>query len=112
MSSDQSDSEVHSHHDEDERDESEIRARPHPPESKPDFPNPDDDVQIPLAAAQRVVVVTRPLPDEAVPNCSIRIGAATATTNASGNANMDLSGLANGEHDAAFRAPDTSDAEM
>lgn len=64
------------------------------------------------AALQRVSVVTRPLPTEGVPNCSIRIGTKAAAANASGNADVDLSGLADGEHQAAFRAPDTSDAEM
>ena len=65
-----------------------------------------------MAATQKVTVVCRPLPSEGVPNCSIRIGTKTATTNGSGNAAIDLSTLANGNHEAEFRAPDTSDAEM
>ena len=112
MGSDRSDFEAHSHRDEDERDESEMLAQPHPPRSAPDFPNPDDDRLFARAVSQRVSVVNRPLPAEGVPGCSIRIDTKMATTNQSGNADMDLSGLADGEYDAAFRAPDTSDAEM
>ena len=112
MGSDRSDFEAHSHRDEDERDESEMLAQPHPPRSAPDFPNPDDDRLFARAVSQRVSVVNRPLPTEGVPGCSIRIDTKMATTNQSGNADMDLSGLADGEYDAAFRAPDTSDAEM
>ena len=112
MGSDRSDFEAHSHRDEDERDESEMLAQPDPPRSAPDFPNPDDDRLLARAVSQRVSVVTRPLPAEGVPGCSIRIDTKMATTNQSGNADMDLSGLADGEYDAAFRAPDTSDAEM
>lgn len=112
MGSDRSDFEVHAHRDEDERDESDIRAQPHPRRSEPDFPNPDDEVSLARAGSQRVTVVTRPLPTEGVPGCSIRIDTKMATANQSGNADMDLSGLADGEYDAAFRAPDTSDAGM
>jgi N-acetyl-anhydromuramyl-L-alanine amidase AmpD len=112
MGADRSDFEAHPSRDEDERDESEIRARPYPPRSEPDFPNPDEDGFLASAVSQRVSVVTRPLPAEGVPNCSIRIGTKIATTNQSGNANVDLSDLADGEYEATFLAPDTSDAEM
>ena len=113
------DDDVHAHRDEDERDERDIRANPNPARSAPDFPDPDDEAALdteataaPAAAAQRVTVVARPLPTQGVPSCSIRIATATATTDGSGNATIDLSGVADGEHDAVFRAPDTSDAEM
>ena len=112
MGSDPSDFESHSHRDEDERDESEIVAQPHPTPSDPDFPNPDDERSLSTAASQRVSVVNRPLRTEGVPSCSIRIDTEMATTNQNGNAEIDLSGLADGEYDADFRAPDTSDAEM
>ena len=109
----------HLHLDEDERDESDILLDPNPARSEPQFANPDDivppeagSVTAEVAATQKVTVVCRPLPSEGVPNCSIRIGTKTATTNGSGNAAIDLSTLANGNHEAEFRAPDTSDAEM
>jgi len=108
MGADRSDLEVQRSRDEDERDESEIRTMPYPSRSEPDFPNPDEDGFLASAVSQRVSVVTRPLPAEGVPNCSIRIGTKTATTDQSGNANVDLSDLADGEYEAAFRAPDTS----
>jgi N-acetylmuramoyl-L-alanine amidase len=117
VGTDQSDVDVQGHGDEDERDERDIRANPFPARSAPDFAAPDADLAIAtestfeLASTQRVTVVARPLPTEGVPNCSIRIGNATATTNNSGNATIDLSG-ADGEFDAVIRAPDTSDEEM
>lgn len=117
MGADQSD-DVHEHGEEDERDERDILANPHPARSAPDFAAPDADSAlatgstVALSFQQRVAVVTRPLPAEGVPNCSIRIGNGTATTNNSGNATIDLSGLADGEFDAVVRAPDTSDEEM
>lgn len=118
MGTDHSDLDGQAYHHEDERDERDILANPHPARSAPDFPAPDDDAALgagaafDLAVAQRVTVVTRPLPSEGVPGCSIRIGTAMGTTNSSGNARIDLSGVADGEHDAVFRAPDTSDEEM
>jgi hypothetical protein len=105
----------------DERDVRDILVDPQPARSAADFPSPDEDpafaspaAAAPAAAAvsTRVTVITRPLPAEAVPNCSIRIGSVSATTNANGNATVDLSGLGDGQHDAVFRAPDTSDDEM
>ncbi|MEA2864169.1 MAG: N-acetylmuramoyl-L-alanine amidase [Bradyrhizobium sp.] len=117
MGTHDSDGDVEAYRDEDERDEHEILANPNPARSTPDFPEPDDaapggGAAFELAVAQRVTVITRPLPSEGVPDCSISIGTAVATTNASGNARIDLSGIADGEHEAVFRAPDTSDAEM
>ncbi|MHC2385664.1 hypothetical protein ACVMFA_002204 [Bradyrhizobium liaoningense] len=108
MSTDRSGLENFPQRDEDERDEGEMLARPHPTRSGPDFPDPDDDPSVASAESQRVSVVNRPLPTEGVPNCSIRIGAEVATTNQNGNADMDLSGLADGSYNAAFLAPDTS----
>ena len=110
------DSQMHRH--EDERDASDILANPHPAQSEPEFANPGNDPLFSAdsilagAALQRVSVVNRPLPTEGVPNCTVRIGAQLATTNANGIASLDLSGVADGEYEAVFRAPDTSDAEI
>ena len=118
MSAGGSDRDIDARGEEDERDERDILANPEPARSAAHFPDPDADpafeneTAVVLAVSQRVTVITRPLPSEAVPNCSIRIGNATATTNSNGNATIGLSGLADGEHDAVFRAPDTSDDEM
>ena len=110
---------IMTHGDEDERDEGDILANPRPHSERAGFPRSGRQITalgteaaFDLAVTQRVTVITRPLPSEGVPNCSIRIGTATATTNGSGNATINLSGLRNGEHDAVFRAPDTSDDEM
>ena len=117
MSTHDSDIDVEAYRDEDERDEREILAEPNPARSAPDFPAPDDPAPrggaaFDLAVTQQITVITRPLPSEGVPDCSISIGTAAAMTNNSGNARINLSGVADGEHDAVFRAPDTSDAEM
>src|SRR5262249_14481762 len=109
------DSELDAHGHEDERDERDILANPHPARSAPDFPDPNAravDAAAVDAVPQRVTVITRPLPSEGVPNCSLRIGTATATTNGSDNATINLSDLADGEYAAVFRAPDTSSDEM
>lgn len=104
---------------EDERDASDILLDPNPLRSEPLFPDPESSaptgpgsVEGGAAGAQQITVVCRPLPSEGVPNCSIRIGTRTASTDASGNASIDLSTLASGTHQAEFRAPDTSDEEM
>lgn len=109
------DQEFHATEHYDERDESDILLNPNPARSPPSFPNPDDDepsVAAESVGRQRVTIVCRPLPTEGVPNCSVRIGGISATTDAAGNANIDLSALADGDHPVEFRAPDTSDQEV
>jgi N-acetyl-anhydromuramyl-L-alanine amidase AmpD len=101
---------------EDERDHGDILLAPYPQRTAPEFANPGDSAWpssvSPSLADQQITAVCRPLPLEAVPDCRIRIGTKTAATNSSGATTIDLSTLANGNHDVEFRAPDTSDAEM
>jgi len=112
MGSDRSDFEAHSHRDEDERDESEMLAQPHPPRSAPDLPQSRRRPVVREGSFAAGVGCQSSLADGRRPGLQHPHRHEMATTNQSGNADMDLSGLADGEYDAAFRAPDTSDAEM
>ena len=54
----------------------------------------------PLAAGEiAVACLNRVLPNEGVPGCRIEIGAMSASANGQGDATLQVSGLADGEHD-------------
>ena len=96
----------------DERDPAERLQDPHPEPMISPFARreqPFDEVG-PLAAGEiAVACLNRVLPDEGVPGCRIGIGAMSASANGQGDATLQVSGLADGEHDISVIAPHVSD---
>jgi N-acetyl-anhydromuramyl-L-alanine amidase AmpD len=96
----------------DERDASEISAEPNPQPGKSEFIINDDIAFETASTDQQIAVVCRPLPNEVVPSCNVKLGSVSATANGSGKCELDLSGLADGSYPLRVVAPDTDETEM
>lgn len=104
----------------DERDDQEQHLDSEPSKHVSEFKRPADDPELLSAptslpssvGSAHIQIINRALPNEGVPGCRIVIGGLSGTTNAHGNANIELSSLPEGEYAASFLAPDVSDAPM
>lgn len=102
----------HLHEDGRDQDDIGVEIEPTPLPSSPDS---DPNISFLSAAAAKYQIKTVNFarirdgqPDEAVPECHVTIGGARTQTNAYGNAEIDLSGLPDGQHNMVVRAPETS----